>query len=299
MTRRYLQALEVFTKKEKAATLSGFSCEELFDYSKVCDGYSHLLLKWEKREPLGEKYQQQAVDLLMKLNDNADWTFPLTSRFWTPALFQWGKDLYACLLETRFGTNTRTSPCPTGTARARTCTRVCWRRGLEQRTTYGLRTHFTHDTAGNKRVVAVPLHDLRVDQPAIVHRKAHRHAVPAPRVRAREAEIRHLLRCLNRPVRAHVHVQVAIRVRRAVRAGDHGNGLVEGAIGGELGAAGNQRQEHVSVGEVVAHDAPVRVWDDVKELNVRLLHRVRRRLIRAERDALIRVSDALDNVAVF
>ena len=108
MTRRYLQALEVFTKKEKAATLSGFSCEELFDYSKVCDGYSHLLLKWEKREPLGEKYQQQAVDLLMKLNDNADWTFPLTSRFWTPALFQWGKDLYACLLDTRFGTKNDT-----------------------------------------------------------------------------------------------------------------------------------------------------------------------------------------------
>ncbi|OAO13436.1 hypothetical protein AV274_4881 [Blastocystis sp. ATCC 50177/Nand II] len=89
----YLQALEFFTKKEKAVSLNGFSCEEVFDYSKVCDGYAHLLLKWEKREPLGEKYQQQAVDLLMKLNENADWMFPLTSRFWTPALFNWGRDL--------------------------------------------------------------------------------------------------------------------------------------------------------------------------------------------------------------
>ena len=91
---RYLQALEFFTKKEKAVSLNGFSCEEVFDYSKVCDGYAHLLLKWEKREPLGEKYQQQAVDLLMKLNENADWMFPLTSRFWTPALFNWGRDLW-------------------------------------------------------------------------------------------------------------------------------------------------------------------------------------------------------------
>ncbi|KAK8828760.1 hypothetical protein WA577_000241 [Blastocystis sp. JDR] len=90
----YLQALEFFTKKEKAVSLNGFSCEEVFDYSKVCDGYAHLLLKWEKREPLGEKYQQQAVDLLMKLNENADWMFPLTSRFWTPALFNWGRDLW-------------------------------------------------------------------------------------------------------------------------------------------------------------------------------------------------------------
>ena len=77
----YLQALEVFSKKEKKMSLDAFSRPELFDYKSLCDGYSHLLLSWEKREPLGEKYQQQAVDLLMRVNDGADWMFPLTSHF--------------------------------------------------------------------------------------------------------------------------------------------------------------------------------------------------------------------------
>ena len=34
----YLQALEVFQKREKMLTLAGFSRPELFDYSKACDG---------------------------------------------------------------------------------------------------------------------------------------------------------------------------------------------------------------------------------------------------------------------
>lgn len=85
----YLQALEVFQKKEKTLTLAGFSRPELFDYSKVCDGYAQLLVKWDKRERLGETYQQKAAELLMKMSEEADWMFPLTSRFWTPALFTW------------------------------------------------------------------------------------------------------------------------------------------------------------------------------------------------------------------
>lgn len=90
---RYLQALEVYTKKEKKVTLKGFSRPELFDYSRVCDGYAQLLLKWEKREPLGEKYQQRAVEMMTLMSDGADWMFPLTSHFWTPALFDWGKSV--------------------------------------------------------------------------------------------------------------------------------------------------------------------------------------------------------------
>ena len=64
----YLQALEFFEKKEKKETLDAFGKSELFDYKSLCDGYSRLLMSWEKREPLGEKYQQRAVDLLMRLN---------------------------------------------------------------------------------------------------------------------------------------------------------------------------------------------------------------------------------------
>ena len=85
----YLQALEVFSKKEKKMSLDAFSRPELFDYKSLCDGYSHLLLSWEKREPLGVIYQRQAVDLLMRVNDGADWMFPLTSHFWMPTLFSW------------------------------------------------------------------------------------------------------------------------------------------------------------------------------------------------------------------
>ena len=44
----YLQALEVFDKKKTMTR------PELFDYSKACDGYSQLLVKWDKRERLGE-----------------------------------------------------------------------------------------------------------------------------------------------------------------------------------------------------------------------------------------------------
>ena len=99
---RYLQALEVFTNKEKAETLKAFSRQELFDYSRVCDGYAQLLLKWEKREPLGEKYQQQAVDMMTQLNDGADWMFPLTSHFWTPTLFDWGKSLFFVYFNKQF-----------------------------------------------------------------------------------------------------------------------------------------------------------------------------------------------------
>ncbi|KAK8814499.1 hypothetical protein WA538_000318 [Blastocystis sp. DL] len=79
----YLQALEVFDKKKTMTR------PELFDYSKACDGYSQLLVKWDKRERLGEQYQQKASELLMKMSENADWMFPLTSRFWTPTLFKW------------------------------------------------------------------------------------------------------------------------------------------------------------------------------------------------------------------
>ena len=85
----YLQALEVFQKREKMLTLAGFSRPESFDYSKACDGYAQLLVKWDKRERLGETYQQKAAELLMKMSEEADWMFPLTSRFWTPALFKW------------------------------------------------------------------------------------------------------------------------------------------------------------------------------------------------------------------
>ena len=79
----YLQALEGFDKKKTMTR------PELFDYSKACDGYSQLLVKWDKRERLGEQYQQKASELLMKMSENADWMFPLTSRFWTPTLFKW------------------------------------------------------------------------------------------------------------------------------------------------------------------------------------------------------------------
>lgn len=96
---RYLQALEVYSKKEKEVSLAGFSRQEIYDYSRVCDGYSQLLLKWEKREPLGEKYQQRIIDMMTQLNDGADWMFPLTSHFWTPTLFDWGKKLFCVCLK--------------------------------------------------------------------------------------------------------------------------------------------------------------------------------------------------------
>ena len=48
----YLQALEFFEKKEKKETLDAFGKRELFDYKSLCDGYSWLLMSWEKREPL-------------------------------------------------------------------------------------------------------------------------------------------------------------------------------------------------------------------------------------------------------
>ena len=88
-----MQALEVFSKKEKEGTLKGFSKQELYDYSRVCDGYSQLLLKWEKREPLGEKYQQRVLEIISLMNEETDWMFPLTTHFWTPTLFDWGKSL--------------------------------------------------------------------------------------------------------------------------------------------------------------------------------------------------------------
>lgn len=83
----------MYSKKEKTGTLKNFSRQELFDYSRICDGYAQLLLKWEKREPLGVQYQQRAVDMMTRMNEGADWMFPLTSHFWTPALFDWGKSI--------------------------------------------------------------------------------------------------------------------------------------------------------------------------------------------------------------
>lgn len=89
---RYLQALEVYQKKEKTASLKAFSRPELFDYSTMCQGYSNLLLKWDKRESLGSTYQQKATDLLMMVGENADWEIPLSSRYWIPSMFKWDLD---------------------------------------------------------------------------------------------------------------------------------------------------------------------------------------------------------------
>ena len=89
---RYLQALEAYQKKEKAHSLKSFSRPELFDYTTMCQGYSHLLVKWDKRESLGETYQQKATDLLMKVSEDADWEIPLSNRYWIPSPFKWDLD---------------------------------------------------------------------------------------------------------------------------------------------------------------------------------------------------------------